>query len=140
MKKVLVFGTFDIFHEGHEYFLKQAKSHGDWLGVVLARDSTVLKLKKKAPLNDESSRLAFIKNISFVDFACLGSSDENKYQVISDIKPDVICLGFDQNFYVDNLFSAVKKFNLSTEILRIGSFKPELFKSSIISRSMKNSR
>ena len=44
-KKVMVFGTFDIFHKGHENFLKQAKKLGDCLTVVVARDETVLKFK-----------------------------------------------------------------------------------------------
>ena len=27
--KVLAFGTFDILHKGHEFYLKQAKKHGE---------------------------------------------------------------------------------------------------------------
>jgi len=45
--KVLAFGTFDILHPGHEFYLKEAKKHGDILDVVVARDSTVEKIKGK---------------------------------------------------------------------------------------------
>ena len=47
MKTVMAFGTFDLMHPGHEYFLRQAKKRGDYLIAVIARDSTVKKLKGK---------------------------------------------------------------------------------------------
>jgi len=89
MKKVLVFGTFDIFHEGHRYFLNQAKKQGDFLRVVVARDETVFQVKNKKSLNDEQQRLEKIKNSGLVDEAVLGSL-EDKYAVVKDYAPDVI--------------------------------------------------
>ena len=47
MKKVILFGTFDIFHKGHKNFLEQAQEFGDYLIVVIARDKTVKKIKGK---------------------------------------------------------------------------------------------
>ena len=47
MKKVMCAGTFDIVHKGHIYFLEQAKKFGDYLVVVVARDSTSEKNKGK---------------------------------------------------------------------------------------------
>lgn len=44
-KIVMAFGTFDVFHPGHEYYLTQAKKYGDILIVVVARDKTVEKVK-----------------------------------------------------------------------------------------------
>ena len=61
MIKIMVFGTFDIFHEGHKNFLKQAREYGDYLIVVVARDETVEKVKKRLPQNDENSRLEIIE-------------------------------------------------------------------------------
>ena len=46
--KVLVFGTFDIFHKGHEYFLSEAAKHGS-LNVVVARDLTTYEVKGRFP-------------------------------------------------------------------------------------------
>ena len=56
MKKVIVFGTFDIFHPGHEYFLKKSKRFGEELTVVVARDKTVYEVKKRYSLNNEEER------------------------------------------------------------------------------------
>ena len=65
-KKVLVFGTFDGIHKGHLSFLNQAKEHGDYLTVVVAKDSNVKKLKGHKPLNNEKQRKAKIKKAGFV--------------------------------------------------------------------------
>ena len=54
MKKVIAFGSFDILHKGHEAYLKEAKSYGDYLVVVVARDENILKFKGKNPRNDEN--------------------------------------------------------------------------------------
>ena len=67
MIKVLVFGTFDIFHEGHMNLLRQAKMHGDFLGVVVARDATVLKVKGRSPRYSEQERVQVIKKSGLVD-------------------------------------------------------------------------
>jgi len=52
MIRVMTFGTFNIFHKGHEFYLREAKKFGDKLYVVVALDSTVLKIKDKLPKND----------------------------------------------------------------------------------------
>ena len=48
MKKVLVFGTFDILPPGHLYFLREAKKHGEHLTVVVTPSAVVKQLKGKA--------------------------------------------------------------------------------------------
>ncbi len=130
MKKVLVFGTFDIFHEGHRNFLKQAREHGDFLCVVVARDATVVEAKGVPLQNDEQIRLANIKNSDLVKETMLGSLND-KYAVVKKYSPDVICLGYDQKFFIDNLQEKLNEFGLNnTKIVRLKSYHPEKFKSS----------
>jgi FAD synthetase len=130
MRRVLVFGTFDVFHPGHEYFLKQAKKHGDDLIVVVARDSTVKQLKGKLPVNDESNRLKLIQALSYVNKAMLGYEIADKHKIIEEIKPDFICLGYDQLAFVDGLEKKLAELELKTEIIRLGAYKPHIYKSS----------
>jgi cytidyltransferase-like protein len=125
MKKVLVFWTFDIFHEGHRYFLSQAKRQCDLLRVVVARDETVARIKKAKPKNSENSRVLTIKEAQLADEVVLGSLVD-KYTVVQEYLPDVICLGYDQEFFINKLKAKLKDFGLEkTKIIRLASFKPE---------------
>ncbi len=130
MKKVLVFGSFDILHKGHEYYLTTAKQKGDYLIVVLARDETILRLKNKKPINNEHVRLENLKKLAIADKIILGDLID-PYTCLSE-KPDVICLGYDQTFFVDKLEKELKKRNLETEIVRLSAFQPEKYKSSLL--------
>jgi len=128
--KVLAFGTFDIFHKGHEFYLREAKKHGNTLNVIVARDSTVKQIKGKFPLNNELKRLAKIKNLSYVDNAFLGHK-EDKYRIIEEIRPNIICIGYDQQSFNNNLKNKLKKRGLSPKIIKFEKgFKPGLYKTS----------
>lgn len=124
MKIVLVFGTFDKLHPGHRWFLREAKKHGDRLVVVVARDHNVKKVKQRQPSQSEQERLVQIQAVPEVDEARLGLEDySKKEQVIDEIKPAVICLGYDQapNF---------KAPNTKIIIIRLPAFHPDIYKSS----------
>ena len=98
MKTVLAFGCFDILHYGHLQYLRKAKELGDRLVVVVARDSTIRKMKGREPVFDEKARLEMVKALKVVDEARLGNKDAEKdrYAVILEVKPQVIALGYDQ--------------------------------------------
>lgn len=136
MKKVLVFGTFDIFHAGHRNFLKQARKHGNFLRVVVARDVTVLKVKGRAPRYSEQARVDAIKKSGMADEVVLGGIDD-KYEVVRAYKPDVICLGYDQKFFIGSLRKKLNETGLDkTKIVRLDSHAPEKYKSSILRKKI----
>lgn len=124
----MAFGTFDILHPGHTYVLSAAKKLGDQLTVIIARDATVLKVKGKKPLFNEKVRLKNLKALKIADKVLFGKLG-NKYQVILDEKPDIIALGYDQKFFVDDLKKVVDK---KVKIIRLKSHKPRIYKSSKI--------
>jgi len=130
-KKVMTFGTFDIFHQGHETYLKEAKSHGDQLVTVIARDETVKKVKGDYPSTNEADRQAILKESGIPDEVLLGDL-KDKYNIIRQQRPDVICLGYDQYAFTQQLQKLLIQEGLNTEVVRLNSFKPDQYKSSIL--------
>lgn len=129
MKKVIAFGTFDIFHAGHKNYLAQAKALGDFLVVVVARDETVLRVKSEWTRNSEEERWEVLEKSGLADEVVLGSL-EDKYAVIEKCRPSVIALGYDQEVNLAELTEQLKNRKLKAEIVRLKSFAPEKYKSS----------
>ena len=129
MKTVMCAGTFDVVHPGHLFFLSEAKRYGQKLVVVVARDNNSENFKGKRPKHNEIERLEQVRSLSIVDKALLGNK-ENIYDIISEIKPDVICLGYDQKVQKNVLEEELKKRGLKVEIMRLDSYKPDIYKSS----------
>ena len=121
MVKVMATGTFDLLHLGHIYYLKEAKKLGDRLAVVVSTDSTVRRLKHE-PVNHEQIRLNLIKELKIVDEAYLGHEDDI-YEIVKEIKPDVIALGFDQIHDEKNIKAELKKRGINAKVVRLNEFK-----------------
>jgi len=132
MKRIMVFGTFDMIHPGHEDFFKQARALAPdpFLIVSVARDEAARRIKGYSPRHDEAARLADIAAHPLVDEATLG--DEIGYmEHIVAAHPDIIALGYDQSGeYVDELESELTRSKLSTKVVRLKAFEPERFKTS----------
>ena len=127
----MIFGTFDYFHAGHDYLIREAKKLGDYLIVVLARDKTVEQIKGEKPDHSAKERLNIIKNHECVDKAVIGNK-KDKHKVIVKHKPHIIALGYDQFVFTQTLNKLIIDNQLPTEIIRLNSYQPETFKSSKI--------
>ena len=121
MVKVMATGAFDLLHLGHIYFLKEAKKLGDTLAVVVATDSTVRKLKHE-PVNPEQIRLDLIKELKIVDNAYLGHENDI-YEILNEIKPDIIALGYDQLHDEKTIEKELKKRNIKAKVHRLQEYK-----------------
>lgn len=128
MKKVLVFGTFDVVHMGHIHMLKEAREYGDYLVVSVSRDKNVELNKGERPYYSEKERAEYLKYISLIDEVLLGQMD-NVYKNIEIVKPEIIALGYDQKVFVDNLTGAITAMNLDIQIVRLRAYKPDKYKS-----------
>ena len=63
--------------------------------VIIARNKTVLKIKKRPSINDENIRKEIVSSLKLVDATILG--DEEEYiKPLFHIEPDEIYLGYDQ--------------------------------------------
>ena len=124
-------GTFDTIHPGHLYYPSESKKYGSKLIVVVARDNTSEKFKNKKPNHNEKERLEAVRMLKIVDESVLGRHG-NIFDIIAEIKPDVICLGYDQNVQKQQLEDELEKRSIKAEVIRIGSYMPNLYKSSKI--------
>jgi len=125
--KVMVFGTFDLLHEGHKYFLKKAKEHGAVVAVV-ARDSNVKKIKGFFPEQNEHERLKSVQQ--YVDKAILGN-ETDFFKVIELEKPDLLCYGYDQVQRKEEL----KKRGIVVKSIVIDAYMPGKYKSSLLRKN-----
>lgn len=131
MKKVMLFGTFDILHLGHLNFFKQAKKLGDYLVVVVSREINAEKIKKTKLLYSEKERLSFLRELKIVDKAILGDK-KDYYKVIKTEKPNIIALGYDQKMNTENLSEKLLDLGLQVKVVRLKPYKKNNFKSGII--------
>ena len=95
LKVVFMGGGFEIIHPGHLHTIEEAKSLGDVLVVIIARDSTIRRRKRREPVSDEKERLALVSSLRPVDAAMLGVEGVI-YEMLEKVKPDVVALGYDQ--------------------------------------------
>ena len=94
MKRVITFGTFDLFHIGHLNILKRAKEQGDYLIVGVSSDE-LNKKKGKINIISLNERIDIVKSIKYVDEVFIEDSLELKDQYIKDYRADVLVMGDD---------------------------------------------
>lgn len=94
MKKVITYGTFDLFHKGHLNILKRAKEQGDYLVVGVSSDQFNLQKGKKAYYPEED-RVAILNAIKYVDEVILEDNWEQKSEDITKKSIDVFVMGDD---------------------------------------------
>ena len=126
----ILFGTFDILHPGHLNLFAQARKKSDYLIVVIARDNTVFKIKKKYSKNSEKVRQKNVASYGVADKVILGSLTD-KFASIKKYRPDIIFLGYDQIAFTENLPAELNKLELiTTKIVRLKSYQPRIYKTS----------
>ncbi len=132
MTRIMVFGTFDMIHAGHEDMFRQARALAPepYLIVSAARDVSVERIKGAHPRNSEDDRRLALQLHELVDEAVLG--DEAGYIAhIAQARPEIIALGYDQaGEYVDHLERDLEKAGLRVKVVRLKAFEPETYKTS----------
>ncbi|MFO8235489.1 MAG: D-glycero-beta-D-manno-heptose 1-phosphate adenylyltransferase [Bacteroidales bacterium] len=94
-KIVFTNGCFDLLHRGHIEYLAQAADLGKVLVVGINTDLSVKKLKgDDRPLQDEQSRKMILASLRFVT-TVVPFEDDTPYELIKQIKPDVLVKGAD---------------------------------------------
>lgn len=131
--RVMVFGTFDYLHAGHENLFIQARELGDEIVAIIARDKTVRNIKGETPDHNEKERLENLKNTGWAEMVFLGNP-KDKTKVIKEYRPDIIALGYDQFAFTYRLEKFLMDIKLDAKIARLKPYRPDMYKSSIIKK------
>lgn len=103
MKKVITYGTYDLFHYGHQRLLERAKALGDYLIVGVTTDNFDLERGKMSTCNNVMERIEAVKATGLADQIVI---EEYKGQKIDDIQKygvDIFAIGSDWKGYFDYL-------------------------------------
>jgi FAD synthetase len=102
---------------------KKAGGKNAKLVVIVARDSTVEKTKGRKPIMSEDQRRTLVESLKVVDEAVLGYENFDIGEVIENVKPDVIALGYDQEEMEKEVRNYVDSHKLNIKVVRIGKFE-----------------
>ncbi len=95
MIKVITYGTYDLFHHGHEALLRRAKALGDYLVVGVTADDFD---RKRGKINVRQSLMERIENVRRLGVADEIIVEEYEGQKIDDIRRlgiDIFTVGSD---------------------------------------------
>lgn len=132
-KTVLATGAFDLLHLGHVRFLEEAKRKGGpgaRLVVVVASDRTVTQRKGRKPILPDVQRRKLVSSLRTVDQAVLGYAKVDMLAILNKIKPDIICVGYDQQEIKKSVEKLLRREGLDIRVVQIRKFGPDGLNSS----------
>lgn len=93
--KVITYGTFDLFHEGHYRLLKRAKALGDYLIVGVTTENYDRARGKLNVVDSLMTRIENVKKTGFADEVIIEESIGQKVSDIKKYKVDIFTVGSD---------------------------------------------
>jgi len=95
MKRVITFGTYDVFHVGHLRLLERARALGDRLIVGVSSDELNRRKKDRYPVFTERERMDIVGALRCVDEVFLEESLELKREYLLRYRADILTMGDD---------------------------------------------
>ncbi|HHQ44733.1 MAG TPA: FAD synthase [Candidatus Altiarchaeales archaeon] len=117
MVLVAATGVFEIIHPGHLLYLEESRRLGDQLVVILATDKTVKKVKGRDCVPQEHRRHV-LKALRIVDDVVVGG-DEDRLNTLRKVDPDVLTVGFDQEYDIQKLQEEIREAGLKAKVVKI---------------------
>ena len=94
-KVVFTNGCFDLIHVGHVSLFQKAKSLGDVLIVAINSDKSLANIKgPKRPLVCQKDRVKVLSALQAIDYIIIFSQN-TPYEILKQIKPDILVKGAD---------------------------------------------
>ncbi len=125
MTRVITYGTFDLFHEGHYRLLQRAKQLGDYLVVGVTTEEYDRARGKLNVIDSLITRIENVKKTGFADEIIIEESTGQKFRDIQKFKIDIFTVGSDwtgQFEYLRDYCKVVyleRTKNISSTMLRV---------------------
>lgn len=124
MTKVITYGTFDLFHEGHYRLLQRAKALGDYLIVGVTTEKYDMERGKLNVVDSLMTRVDNVKRSGFADEIIIEEASGQKVTDIQKYHVDIFTVGSDWTGSFDYLTDYCKVVylertkNISSTMLR----------------------
>ena len=128
MKKVITYGTFDLFHEGHYNLLKRAKALGDYLIVGVTTEHYDEQRGKINIVDSLLERIENVRSTGLVDEIIIEDHEGQKIEDVQKYDADIFTVGSDWRGTFDYLKSYCQVVylertpDISSTMLRKGKF------------------
>lgn len=103
MKRVITYGTFDLFHEGHYRLLQRAKQLGDYLIVGVTTEGYDQARGKLNVIDSLMTRVENVRKSGFADEIIIEEAPGQKFRDIKKYQIDVFTVGSDWIGHFDYL-------------------------------------
>lgn len=124
MIKVITYGTFDLFHEGHYRLLQRAKALGDYLIVGVTTEAYDVTRGKFNVVDSLMTRIENVRKTGFADEIIIEETSGQKFSDIKKYHIDIFTVGSDWTGEFDYLKDYCKVIylertkNISSTMLR----------------------
>ena len=124
MTKVITYGTFDLFHEGHYRLLQRAKQLGDYLIVGVTTEGYDQARGKLNVVDSLITRIENVRKTGFADEIIIEEAPGQKFRDIKKYQIDIFTVGSDwlgQFDYLNDYCQVVyldRTKNISSTMLR----------------------
>ncbi len=95
MKKVITYGTFDLFHQGHYNIIKRAKDLGDYLIVGVTGENYDIERGKIGVQDSLPQRIENVRKTGLADEIIVEEFQGQKVQDVQKYGVDVLVVGSD---------------------------------------------
>lgn len=103
MTRVITYGTFDLFHEGHYRLLQRAKQLGDYLIVGVTTEGYDQNRGKLNVVDSLMTRIENVRKTGFADEIIIEESPGQKFRDIKKYHIDIFTVGSDWVGHFDYL-------------------------------------
>lgn len=103
MTRVITYGTFDLFHEGHYRILQRAKQLGDYLIVGVTTEGYDQTRGKLNVIDSLMTRIENVRKTGFADEIIIEESQGQKFRDIKKYQIDIFTVGSDWVGHFDYL-------------------------------------